>query len=365
MSKTAVRCSDRVSNRVNRENGMIDTLRYRLARVILVVALFGCPAVSPSEDVYKDKTLTFIVGYSPGGTYDQYTRLVARHIGKYLPGNPTRIVENMPGAGGIIAANHLYNRVKPDGLTVAAWASPLILQHVMGNDAIKIDGRKVGWVGIPGPYDTACHFSEASGIKTMDDWINSKRPLKISSIGPGTSLSDVPKLLKAALNLPLEMVEGYKGGAEARLAVESGEVDGLCASWQATKVTWRSQIEAGKIRVVLQATLKSHPDLKKVPLAINYAKSEEARILLRVADNVHVYQFPYSVAPGTPPDRLQLLQQAFVKTLRDRDLTAEAKKADLEVAPIDGPTTTKTFATLYELSPTLVAQLKDLLIPKR
>ncbi len=344
---------------------MIPTVNRWLAAVTTAVVLLGFAAAPQAQETYKDKTLTFIVGYSPGGTYDQYTRLIARHIGKYLPGNPTRIVENMPGAGGIITANHLYNRVKPDGLTVAAWASPLILQHVMGNDAIKIDGRKVGWVGIPGPYDTACHFSQASGIRNMDDWINSKRPMKISSIGPGTSLSDVPKLLKAALNLPIDMVEGYKGGAEARLAVESGEVDGLCASWQATKVTWRSQMESGKIHVVLQATLKSHPDLKKVPLAINYAKTEEARTLLRVADNVHVYQFPYSVAPGTPADRLQLLQQAFIKTLRDRDLATEAKKADLEVAPIDGPTTAKTFAGLYELSPTLVAQLKEILIPKR
>jgi tripartite-type tricarboxylate transporter receptor subunit TctC len=322
-------------------------------------------AAAGAQDTFKDKTLTFIVGYSPGGTYDQYTRLIARHISKYLPGNPTRIVENMPGAGGIITANHLYNRVKPDGLTIAAWASPLILQHVMGNDAIKIDGRKVGWVGIPGPYDTACHFNQQSGIRTVDDWFASKRPVKIGSIGPGTSLSDVPKLLKAALNLPMEMVEGYKGGADVRLAVESGEVDGLCASWQATKVTWRSQMQAGKIHVVLQTTLKSHPDLKKVPLAINYAKTEAARTLLRVADNVHAYQFPYSVPPGTPPERLQILQQAFVKTLRDRELTAEAKKADLEVAPIDGPTTAKTFAGLYELSPALIAQLKEILIPKK
>jgi hypothetical protein len=235
----------------------------------------------------------------------------------------------------------------------------------MGNDAIKFDSRKVGWVGIPGPYDTACHFNQESGIKTMDDWINSKRPLKIASIGPGTSLSDVPKLLKAALNLPLEMVEGYKGGAEARLAVESGEVDGLCASWQATKVAWRSQMESGKIHVVLQATFKSHPELKKVPLAISYAKSEEAKTLLRVADNVHVYQFPYSVSPGTPPERLKLLQDAFIKTLRDRELLAEADKAQLEVAAIDGPTTAKTFASLYDLPPPLVAKLKDILIPKK
>jgi tripartite-type tricarboxylate transporter receptor subunit TctC len=344
---------------------MINRWKNLFTLLTAAVSLLGAVNAAPAQDIYKDKTLTFIVGYSPGGTYDQYTRLIARHIGKYLPGNPTRIVENMPGAGGIITANHLYNRVKPDGLTIAAWASPLILQHVMGNDAIKIDGRKVGWIGIPGPYDTACHFNQASGIRNMDDWVNSKRPVKISSIGPGTSLSDVPKLLKAALNLPLEMVEGYKGGAEARLAVESGEVDGLCASWQATKVTWRSQIETGKIRVVLQTTLKSHPDLKKIPLAIDYAKTDQARTLLRVADNVHAYQFPYSVPPETPPDRLKILQQAFIKTLRDRDLAAEAKKADLEVAPIDGPTTAKTFASLYELSPSLIAQLKEILIPRR
>jgi tripartite-type tricarboxylate transporter receptor subunit TctC len=344
---------------------MINTPKRWFTVATAAAVLIGFASGTPAQDIYKDKTLTFIVGYSPGGTYDQYTRLIARHISKYLPGNPSRIVENMPGAGGIITANHLYNRVKPDGLTVAAWASPLILQHVMGNDAIKIDGRKVGWVGIPSPYDTACHFNAQSGIKTVDDWFAAKRPMKIGSIGPGTSLSDVPKLLKAALNLPLEMVEGYKGGAEARLAVESGEVDGLCASWQATKVTWRSLMEAGKIRVVLQATLRSHPELKKVPLAINYAKTEEGRTLLRVADNVHVYQFPYSVAPGTSPQRLQILQQAFVKTLRDRDLLAEAKKSDLEIGPIDGPTTAKTFAGLYELNPTLVNQLKEILIPKR
>jgi tripartite-type tricarboxylate transporter receptor subunit TctC len=333
--------------------------------VLCVVTAIVFESPAHAQEFFKDKTLTFIVGYSPGGTYDQYTRLIARHINKHISGNPTRIVENMPGAGGIIAANHLYNRVKPDGLTIAAWASPLILQHILGNEATKFDGRKVGWIGIPGPYDTACHFNRESGIRTMEDWLAAKRPMKIGSIGPGTSLSDVPKLLKAALNLSLEMVEGYKGGAEARLAVESGEVDGLCASWQATKVTWRSQMESGKIHVVLQSTLKSHPDLKKVPLAINYAKTDEAKTLLRVADNVHVYQFPYSVAPGTPADRLQVLQQAFVKTLRDPELIAEAKKADLEVAPIDGPTTAKTFASLYDLPPPLIAKLKELLSPKR
>jgi len=341
---------------------MISVKRWAVA---VAAAVLVSAAPVRGQEFLKDKTLTFIVGYSPGGTYDQYARLIARHIGKHVTGNPARVVENMPGAGGIIAANHLYNRVKPDGLTIGAWASPLILQQIMGNEATKFDGRKVGWIGVPAPYNTVCQFNRESGIKTVDDWFASKRPMKIASIGPGTSLSDVPKLLKEALNLPLDMVEGYKGGAEARLAVEGGEVDGLCASWQATKVTWRSQFESGKIHVVLQATLKSHPDLKKVPLVINYAKTDEARTLLRVADNVHVYQFPFSTAPGTPPDRLKVLQDAFVKTLRDPELLAEAKKADLEVAPIDGPTTAKTFAGLYDLPAPLIAKLKDILIPKR
>ena len=322
-------------------------------------------AIAQAEDFYKDKIITFIVGYSPGGTYDQYTRLIARHISKHLPGSPRTVVENMPGAGGMIAANHLYNRVKPDGLTVAAWAAPLVLQHVMGNTASKFDGRKVGWLGIPASYDTACHFNKESAINSAEDWFAAKRPVKISSIGPGTSLSDVPKLLKAALGLPLDMVEGYKGGSEARLAVENGEVDGMCASWQATKVTWRSQMDSGKIKVILQATLKSHPDLKQVPLAIKYAKTDEARTLLKVANDVHVFQFPYSVAPGTPAERLQLLQQAFMKTLHAPELLAEANKAHLEIDPIDGPTTAKTFAGLYDLNPSLVSKLKDLLIPKR
>ncbi len=318
-----------------------------------------------AQEYYKDKTIIFIVGYSPGGSFDQYTRLIARHFGKHVPGTPTAVVQNMTGAGGIIAANHLYNRAKNDGLTVGAWAAPLVLQHVMGNDAIKFDGRKFGYLGVPSPYDTACHFNQESGIKTPEDWFAAKRPVKISSIGPGTSTSDVPKLLKAAIGLPLEVVEGYKGGAEARLAVESGEVESFCGSWQATKTAWRGALEAGKIRVVLQVTLKSHPELKEVPVAIKYAKNDEARLLLNVADNTHGYQFAYSVPPGTPADRLKVLQDGFIKTLKDPELLAEARKAQMEIAPTDGPTIAKAFASLYDLTPGVIARLKDILIAKK
>jgi tripartite-type tricarboxylate transporter receptor subunit TctC len=340
----------------------MQTYLRRLALVIVLVVSSQWPA---GAQEYKDKTLTIIVGYSPGGSFDLYARVIARHIGRYLPGNPTRIVENMTGAGGIIAANHLYNRVKPDGLTIGAWASPLVLQHVMGNEAAQFDGRKFGYLGIPSPYDTVCTFNQQSGITKMDDWINAKRPQKISTIGPGTSTSDIPKLLKAALNLPMDVIDGYKGGADARLAVESGEVDGYCGSWGTVETVWRSAYASKKIVPVLQASLKSLPKYKQIPLAISYAKSEEARELLTVADNVHGAQFPFSVPPGMEKSRLELLQRAFMQTLKDKELRAEAKKSELDVEPVDGPTVTKTLTGLYDLKPATVARLKDILLPKK
>ncbi|HWP58645.1 MAG TPA: tripartite tricarboxylate transporter substrate-binding protein [Candidatus Acidoferrales bacterium] len=337
----------------------------RLLLSVGVVALAAFLSPVQAEDFYKDKTVRFIVGYSPGGSFDLYTRVIARHFPKHVPGQPTTVVENMTGAGGIIAANHLYNRAAPDGLTIGAWAAPLLLQQIMGNDAVKFDGRKFGYLGVPSPYDTVCTFNERSGIASVQDWFAAKRPVKISSIGPGTSTSDIPKLLKAALNLPLEVVEGYKGGADARLAVESGEVDGYCGSWQTVETVWRAAFESGKIRPVLQATLESHPRYKHVPLAATFAKSDLARQLITVADSAHGAQFPYSVPPGAPKERLELLQKAFVDTLKDPEFLAEAKKSKLDIDVIDGPTITKKFAQLYELQPAVIAKLREVLLPKK
>jgi hypothetical protein len=189
--------------------------------------------------------------------------------------------------------------------------------------------------------------------------------MKISAIGPGTSTSDIPKLLKAALDLPMDVLDGYKGGAGARIAVESGEVDGYCGSWQTVETVWRGAYESGKIRAVLQASLESHPKYKQVPLAINYAKTDIARQLITVADSAHGAQFPYTVPPGMARDRLELLQKAFVDTMKDHELLAEAKKSKLEIEVIDGPTIAKKLGKLYELEPEVVAKLKEILLPKK
>ena len=331
--------------------------------LMFVAVIHGQPA--GAQDFYKDKTIRFIVGYSAGGSFDLYTRVIARHFSKHVPGNPTTLVENMTGASGIIAANHLYNIAKADGLTIGAWAAPLVLQQIMGNEAVKFDARKFGYLGVPSPYDTVCTFNDKSGIATMNDWLNAKRPAKISSIGPGTSTSDIPKLLKAALNLPLDVLDGYKGGADARLAVESGEVDGYCGSWQTVETVWRSAYESGKIHAVLQASLESHPRYKQVPLAINYAKTDLAKQLVTVADSAHGAQFPYTVPPGLAKDRLELLQKAFVDTLKDPEFLAEATKSKLDIEVIDGPAVAKKFGALFDLQPATVAKLKEVLLPKK
>jgi tripartite-type tricarboxylate transporter receptor subunit TctC len=335
---------------------------WLLPAAIAAFFLVATPGVR-ADEFYKGKTLTFVVGFSAGGGFDTYTRLIARHIGKHIPGNPTVVVENRTGAGSLIAANYIYNQAPSDGTVIGNWIGPLVLQQVLGNKAAKFDGRKFGWLGVPTPDSGVCALTEASGIKSMDDWFKSKRPIKIGGTAPGSTTDDVPKLLQAALGLPMKLVSGYSGTSKIRLAAESGEIDGGCWAWESIQATWTKGLQSGEVNIVLQSTEKPHPDLKNVPLASQYAKTDEARALLGVATGPYaVGARPYSVPPGVPQDRLQLLQKAFMETLRDPDLLKEAEKSQLDINPVDGPTIAKMMAGLYDLDPALKAKLRELLI---
>jgi hypothetical protein len=198
----------------------------------------------------------------------------------------------------------------------------------------------------------------------MDDWLKSKRPIKIGGTAPGSATVDVPRLLQAALRLPIKLVEGYKGTAKIRLAAESGEIDGGCWAWESIKPTWAKALQSHEVHVVLQTTEEPHPELKNVPVAMQYAKSDEARALLRIAAGPYgTAARPYSVPPGVPQDRLQLLQKAFMDTLHDPELLAEAKKSRLDIDPVDGPRIAKLMAGLYKISPAMKSKLARLLIP--
>jgi tripartite-type tricarboxylate transporter receptor subunit TctC len=336
---------------------------WSLPAIATALLLTATPRAS-ADDFYKGKTLTFVVGFSAGGGFDTYTRLIARHFAKHVPGNPTVVVENRTGAGSLVAANYIFNQAPHDGTVIGNWIGPLVLQQVLGNRAAKFDGRKFGWLGVPTPDSGVCALTKTSGINTMDDWFKSKRPIKIGGTAPGSTTDDVPRLVQAALGLPMRLVEGYAGTSKVRLAAESGEIDGGCWAWESIKPTWQRGLQAGDVHIVLQTIEKSHSELMKVPLAMQYAKTDEARALLHIANGPYSQGArPYTVPPGVPQDRLQLLQKAFMDTMRDPDLLKEAQKSKVDIEPVDGPTIAKMMAGLYDLNPAFKSKLTQLLIP--
>jgi tripartite-type tricarboxylate transporter receptor subunit TctC len=338
-----------------------------LALTVVLSALLTDRALAASaEEFYKGKAIRFIVGFAAGGGFDTYTRVIARHFARHVPGYPTTVVENMTGAGSLIAANHIFNRAEPDGLTIGNFIGPLVLQQVLGNPAANFDGRKFGWLGVPTPDSGVCTLTKASGIRNAEEWLASKRPIKLGGTAPGSTTDDAPRLVSVAIGLPMQMITGYKGTSDIRLAADSGELDGGCWAWESIKPTWAKGLAEGTAIPVLQTMLESHPELKHVPLAGKFAKTSEAHELLKVVNGAYgVTARPYSVPPGVPPDRLQILQRAFMNTMKDPEFLAETNKAKIEIKPVDGPTVTKLFSGLYDMKPDLKAKVRAIVLPKK
>jgi tripartite-type tricarboxylate transporter receptor subunit TctC len=325
--------------------------------------------LQPSEQLaysaapfYEGKAIRIIVGTSPGGGYDTYTRLIARHFGKYIPGKPTIVVDNMPGAGGLVSANHLFKVAKPDGLTIGHFVGGQFLQQLLGKPGIEFDALKFEYIGVPAQDNFIFGVAKTTGITSIDQWLASKTAIKFGAITVGDGTYDVPRVVEAALNLPIQIVSGYKGTAPIRLAFNSGEVSGVSNSWQSLRSTWRKELETGDVIVVLQASAKPHPDLPKVPLAMNLAKTDEARKLIQAVAQAHGAAVrPYVLPPGTPKERVEILSKAFMQTVRDPELLAEAAKANLEINPGSGKELEENVKELLRLEPSLVARLKEIL----
>ncbi|MEK7782978.1 MAG: tripartite tricarboxylate transporter substrate-binding protein, partial [Candidatus Binatota bacterium] len=272
------------------------------------------------------------------------------------------IVENMPGASSIISANHLYKIAKPDGLTIANFHGNQLVGQILGRQGIEFDARKFEWIGVPVQDNTVCALTKASGITSVEKWKEAKAPVKLGGVAPGDTSYDAARILKEAVDLPIQLVSGYKGTAEIRLAAETGEVAGGCWSWDSIKATWRKAIESGDAMIVLQVLPKPHRDLPKIPLAIHLAKNETARLLIQsgIQDPSSITR-PYALPPGTPKDRVQLLRKAFMDSLKDPEFLADAQKSRLEVDPLSGEELEKTVAGLFKLDPAVVGKLKEIL----
>ncbi|HXG53156.1 MAG TPA: tripartite tricarboxylate transporter substrate-binding protein [candidate division Zixibacteria bacterium] len=329
--------------------------------VVFLASLYVSRAVASNHEYYRGKTVRVIVGLSAGGGFDVYARAVARHMGRYIPGNPSFIVDNMPGAGSMIAANHVYKAAKPDGLTLGHFVGSLFMQQLLGRPGAEFEATKYQFIGAPIPERTACALTRASGIGNLEQWLAAKAPVKLGATGSGP-IVDVPKILKVALGLAVQLVLGFKGTSDIRLAAESGELAGACWSWDAIKSTWAKGLESGDVNIVLQALPKPHRDLPKVPLAIDHARNDEARRLIEVGihDAADVAR-PFVMPPGTPKDRVQTMRAAFMATLRDPGFLAEAEKSKLDVDPVPGETLEKIVSALYKTSSVMLAKLKEVL----
>lgn len=318
-----------------------------------------------THEFYSGKTVRFVVGFAAGGGFDVYTRVIARHIGKYIPGKPTVIVDNMTGAGSLIAANYTYKVAKPDGLTVGNFISGLLLQQILGAPGIEFDGPKFEYVGVGAKYTPVCFFTKASGITSMEKWMGAKSPVRLGGTAPGSSTDDVPKILRTYINLPLRLISGYKGFPDVRIAAEGGELDGACFGWDTVKTGLQKALDLGNATVVLQTVPEPHPELPNVPLAINFATTEEARELIRVGiHDLNAILRLYALPPGTPKDRVQVMRKAFLDTMKDPEFLQDAKRSKLDVDPLSGDEVEKTVRGLYQLNPALLAKLKEILSSK-
>jgi tripartite-type tricarboxylate transporter receptor subunit TctC len=332
--------------------------------VVFVVAGFATTGYGAGVDeFYRGKSVRIVVGFSAGGGFDTYARAIARHLSKHIPGNPSIVVENMTGAGSLIAANHVYKVAKPDGLTIGHFIGGFFLGQVLGQPGIEFDARKFEFIGAPVSDHVVCALTKASGITSVEKWMASKTPVKMGGLAPGTSTPDnATRILKAALGLPIQLVTGYKGTADVRLAADGGELAGGCWGWDSISVTWRKALDSGDVVVILQANRKTHPDLPNVPQAIKLAKTEESRRMIDVgihgdSDIVRTYTLP----PGTPKDRVHALRKAFDTTLKDPEFVADAKKARLNIDPVAPDEIEKDIAGLFKLDPALVSKLKEVL----
>ena len=330
--------------------------------LIAIGLLSGAKPAFAQDAFYRGKVLRIIVGFPPGGGYDTYTRLLARHWGKHIPGNPTIVVDNMSGAGSMICANYIFRVAKPDGLTIGNFIGGLFLQQLLGKPGIEFDARKFEYIGAPAQDVFLIVLSKTSGITSVEQWIASKTVVKFGGAGFGAGTDDIPALIREVMGLPIQLVAGYKGTADIRLAFNNGEIHGVANSWQSIRATWRNELESGQLNIVLHVALKSHPELTKYPLAGEMVKNEDGKKLLQAILQVHGASVrPYLLPPNTPKDRVQLLRKAFVDTMKDENLLAEAQKGNIEINPVNGEELEKSVQGVLQLESGLVKRLKEIL----
>jgi tripartite-type tricarboxylate transporter receptor subunit TctC len=321
------------------------------------VTLTCAPEPARSDDIsdfYAGRNVQLIIGYAPGGGYDDYARLLGRHIGRHIPGNPTVVVQNMPGAGSLRAANYLYNIAPKDGSVFGGFARGIFVDPLLGRtDAMRYTAAKFGWLGSISTDVGVCAFRSDAGI---DSWADMQtKHYKIGATGAGADSDVFPNLLRKLFNLPMQLVSGYQSAAETVLAIQRGEVDGRCGwSWSTLSTRNRDLWLTKQIKVVLQLTDKKLAELAEVPSVLDVAASPEQQAILKLIIARQTMARPYVAPPGVPADRLMALRNAFEATLKDPEFLADAKRQGLDVRPVTGAEADELIEQVYTTSPDVV-----------
>jgi tripartite-type tricarboxylate transporter receptor subunit TctC len=334
-------------------------LRVIFSAAIAAGALLATPAAAQSvADFYKGKQLTLIVGASPGGGYDAQGRLLARHIGKHIPGNPTVVAQNMPGAGSLQATNHLYNIAAKDGSVIGLIQRDMLVAKVMNSPGIRFEIDKFNWIGNLASEIGIVVAWHTSPIKTTDDLF--KTEMIVGGTGPTIDTEMAPRLMNSLIGTKFRVVSGYPGTTEVLLAMERGEVMGI-GDWSLSNIRARNSemLKEGKIRLLLQTALKKAPDLPDVPLVLDFAKTKEDRQVMEAFLAQKAVARPVLAPPGVPADRVEALRAAFKAMAADPEFIKDAEKSRLEVNPTSADEVERVITDITRVPPNLVQRLRD------
>jgi tripartite-type tricarboxylate transporter receptor subunit TctC len=327
--------------------------------LVLFGTLARTAAAGDAESFYKSHSLRIVIGHEVGTGFDLYARLLAHYMGRHLAGHPTLIPENMVGAAGLVAANWLYNAAPNDGSVIAIFAHTAVFDPLLGDSAGKYDGTRFTWIGSMDSVVGLCGVWQDSGISRFDDLFTKETLFGSAGSGTAGPLTQFPTALRNLLGVKIKLIQGYRGSADIHLAMERGEVHGVCGIPLSTvKTEWKDDYAAGRFKVILQLGHDKDPTLGDVPYIYEYAKTDDDRKLFDLIFGLQAIGRPFAAPPKVPEDRAQALRDAFQATLADPDLRAEAEKLQIDLMPMSGEKVQEFAREVYASPPAIVARAK-------
>jgi len=330
-------------------------LRAGLVAVFSAAASTQAAAQTP-EQFYAGKTIDFVIGYPPGGSNDTWARLVTRHLGKHIPGKPTVVPKNQPGAGSFLAVNTIFNVSPKDGTVIGIGAPTMPLDEKLGTQGVRFKTAEMNWIGRVDSLVNMVFLWKTSRVKSFADAMSIQSTL--SATGVGSTVSIYPTVMNNVFGTKFKLVMGYKGSNEAMLAVERGEVEGHSTSWTALKVAHPDWIRDKTVTILVQFALKQHAEMPDIPTAVELARSDEERAVLAAVMNAAEVGTAFFTTPGVPADRLAALRRAFDATMQDPELHADVEKTGLALNPLTGEELQKLVADVSNLSPALLGKVR-------